>query len=82
MTKKVIHCGNYDKGPALCGMEPDDTIFQSYCTKGRDDIILGYRMYAKWVAEGAESFIFCEECRQHPDTALHILAHLDRIQGP
>lgn len=80
-NKKIIHGGNYGSGPSFCGLASTDMIFKSYRHSGGNQVILGYRMFARWClnrSEETENFKLCEKCRNSPDMAIHILGALER----
>lgn len=62
-----IHASGYNDGPALCGFRGP---------MHQDEIILGYRSFAKYVLEKPAHFSFCPVCVKHPNIQIHLLGEV------
>ena len=81
---RIIHCGDYNNGPSLCGIQPEGEgqMFTAFRHAG-DDVVVGYRLFAKWMVDNSfENSKLCEECSKSPDTALYVLRYLETENGP
>ena len=81
LDRKIIHGGEYARSPSYCGYNsPEEPVFVGFRPHEDGDIIVGYRLFAKWsLAELPEerNYKLCEKCLQSPDMVIRLLGCLD-----